>query len=154
MHWRPTIIGLALTLAVLGQTGFLTGCSSTPPRYPESHARFERIATAVQALQQAYKNRGFWAGLEHGYNAHNQYIETTISTGYIGLFLLLFMIFYFGKTALANKDYLTLSCLAFFAISMLTESMFERANAVLLFTSFFPLMLSLSNPHSQNKVVK
>ena len=54
MHWRPTIIGLALTLAVLGQTGFLTGCSSTPPRYPESHARFERIATAVQALQQAY----------------------------------------------------------------------------------------------------
>lgn len=96
------------------------------------------------ALMKAYENRQFWAGLEHGFNAHNQYIETTIASGYVGLSLLLLLLFYYGKTALFNNDYLTLSCLAFFAISMLTESMLERANAVLLFTSFFPLMLGIS----------
>ncbi len=32
----------------------LTGCSSDPPRYPESHDRFERIVQAVATLQQAY----------------------------------------------------------------------------------------------------
>lgn len=103
------------------------------------------------ALMKAYENRQFWAGLEHGYNAHNQYIETTIAAGYIGLLLLFAILFYYGKTAVANYDYLTLSCLAFFAISMLTESMLERANAVLLFTSFFPLMLGISSFNVEKK---
>lgn len=54
VHWRSNTIPLALVFAVLCQTGFLTSCSSTPPRYPESHARFERIVKAVESLQQAY----------------------------------------------------------------------------------------------------
>ena len=45
---------LAFTVVVLCLTGFLASCSSTPPRYPESHARFERIVEAVNSLQQAY----------------------------------------------------------------------------------------------------
>ena len=39
---------------VLCQTAFLTSCSTDPPRYPESHARFERIVEAVNKLQRAY----------------------------------------------------------------------------------------------------
>ncbi len=96
-----------------------------------------------EALFESYENNKFWAGLERKFNAHNQYVETTITIGYVGLMILLLMLFIYGKIALANKDYLTLACLAFFAISMLTESMLERSAAVLLFTSFFPLMLSM-----------
>ena len=54
MHWRSTITPLALILTIVCQIGFQTSCSSTPPRYPESHARFERIVKAVHTLQQAY----------------------------------------------------------------------------------------------------
>ena len=43
-----------LALVVLSSTGFLAGCASDPPRYPESHARFERIVEAVNSLQRAY----------------------------------------------------------------------------------------------------
>ncbi|RMH06779.1 MAG: hypothetical protein D6704_06550 [Nitrospirae bacterium] len=36
---------------------FLTACTSTPPRYPEDHARFERIVEAVETLRRAYEQR-------------------------------------------------------------------------------------------------
>ncbi|WP_447969464.1 hypothetical protein [Nitrospira sp. M1] len=45
---------VAITAVTLSHAGILTGCSSDPPRYPESHARFERIVEAVQTLEQAY----------------------------------------------------------------------------------------------------
>ena len=44
----------ALSLILLCLTEFLVSCSSDPPRYPESHARFERIVEAVRSLQNAY----------------------------------------------------------------------------------------------------
>lgn len=43
-----------MILVFVCQTGLLTGCASDPPRYPESHARFERIVRAVETLQLAY----------------------------------------------------------------------------------------------------
>jgi O-antigen ligase len=79
--------------------------------------------------------------LAQGFNCHNQYVETTLATGFLGLFFLLLMLIVYGKIAIQNKDWLSLSTLLFFAMSMLTESMFERAWAVLLFTFYFPLML-------------
>ncbi len=39
---------------ILSSAGFLVSCSSDPPRYPESHARFERIVEAVNKLKKAY----------------------------------------------------------------------------------------------------
>ena len=44
----------SLLLLILSSTGFLISCSSDPPRYPESNARFERIVEAVNVLRQAY----------------------------------------------------------------------------------------------------
>ncbi len=101
------------------------------------------IGDNSQALYDAYENRGFIKGVTMNYNAHNQYIETMISNGVVGLFSLLIFLFVYMRTASANKDYLLLACLVFFAISMLTESMFQRAWAVLLFNMFFPVLLAL-----------
>lgn len=36
---------------------FLHGCTSTSPRYPEDHARLERIVEAVNKLREAYVTR-------------------------------------------------------------------------------------------------
>lgn len=100
-------------------------------------------------LQETYKKRGFNAGFESHFNAHNQYLETAISTGLIGLGLLLMLLGVYGFIAWRNSDYLTLACLAFFALSMLTESMFERAWAVMLFASYFPISLLLATNKSE-----
>lgn len=94
-----------------------------------------------KALMQAYKNREFWKGLEHRFNAHNQYLETTIATGFIGLGLLLALVLGYGGLAFRQKNYLVLCALLFFALSMLTESMLERVWAVNLFAVFFSVML-------------
>ncbi|GJL66664.1 MAG: hypothetical protein NPIRA05_16350 [Nitrospirales bacterium] len=51
------MMSLAITVLAFGHAGILASCSSTPPRYPESHARFERIVEAVSKLQQAYVSR-------------------------------------------------------------------------------------------------
>ena len=36
---------------------FLPGCGDKPPRYPQDHARFERIVEAVEALRLSYEEQ-------------------------------------------------------------------------------------------------
>ena len=93
-----------------------------------------------KALWDAYEVRGFKKGLEYKFIAHNQYLETMIATGVVGLAYLLFMLFAYGRLAFKSQDYVTLAALAFLAFCMLTESMFERAWAISLFAVFFPFM--------------
>jgi O-antigen ligase len=97
-----------------------------------------------QALWDAYAARGFKKGIEEKYIAHNQYIETMIACGLIGLIALLGMLFYFGRQLFLMGDFTSLACLLFLAFCLLTESMFERAWAITLFSVFFPLMLVTS----------
>lgn len=99
-----------------------------------------------QLLWDAYAARGFKKGVEAEFIAHNQYIETMIACGLIGLIALLAMLFYFGRQLYLKDDLTSLACLLFLAICLLTESMFERAWAITLFAVFFPLMLVLSQP--------
>jgi len=94
-----------------------------------------------KALLDAYEIRGFKKGLVSNFNAHNQYLETMMATGAVGLAYLLFMLFAYGRWALKTEDYVTLACLLFLSFSMLTESMFERSWAITLFAVFFPFMV-------------
>ena len=102
-----------------------------------------------KALIDAYKARGFKKGVELNFIAHNQYIETMIACGLVGLLALLFMLSYYGKLLYAKKDFAVLACLIYLAFCMLTESMFERSLAITLFSVFFPLMLLLNATHQE-----
>jgi O-antigen ligase len=102
-----------------------------------------------EALFKAYAKNEFWVGLEKKYNAHNQYLETTMALGAIGLLLLGALLVFYGRLAWSQNNYLVIVCLVFFAISMLTESMFARAWAVLLFNAFIPLFLVLEQKELQ-----
>jgi O-antigen ligase len=95
-----------------------------------------------QALVDKYEELGFYVGVERKYNAHNQYLETTVASGFVGLLFLLFFIGFWMKRSLQNKDVAIFFALLFFAFCMLTESMFERAWAVIFFAVFFSVMLS------------
>ncbi len=95
------------------------------------------------ALLEAYRARGFWVGLERKYNAHNQYIETWLMLGVVGVGLLLALLLHYATLAWKEKRFLIFACLLFFSISMLTESMLERAWAIVLFNVFFPLLASI-----------
>lgn len=93
------------------------------------------------ALHEAYKTLNFHVGVERHFNAHNQYVETTIASGLVGLALLLLLLAGYIFLAVKHKNYLLIAAIGYFALSMLTESMLERAWAVILYAVFFPLFL-------------
>jgi len=96
------------------------------------------------ALIETYRAKQFWEGLSKRYNAHNQYLESFIAIGLVGLSLLLLSLFYYLIAFWKKGDYLNVLNLLFLMICLLTESMFERMWGILLFTLFFPLMMYLS----------
>ena len=96
------------------------------------------VGDAMEELLDYYQKEAFHEGLKNRYNTHNQYIETWIATGFFGFAILIFMLVVFAIKMLQQKQFWLLACLAFFALCMLTESMFERASCVILFVTFFP----------------
>ncbi len=55
LPYRALVI--LLVILYFSPLTWLAGCQSTPPKYPEDHARFDRIVKAVFALKSAYKNK-------------------------------------------------------------------------------------------------
>ena len=49
---------VCMMLVVLGMGGLTeTGCSKKAPKYPEDHARFQRVVQAIKTLETAYVNK-------------------------------------------------------------------------------------------------
>lgn len=98
------------------------------------------IGDAQHVLDDTYQALGFKSALSHRHNAHNQFLETGLQAGLLGIVLLLALFFRYGQLAWRSVDWLTLACLSFFLLCLLTEAMLERAWGVVLFNSLFPLL--------------
>lgn len=70
------------------------------------------------------------------YGTHNQYLYMLLSTGYIGLVILLFWIFYLFKISFKHNLILFLFFFTFCLICMLTENILARNDGVLFFGLF------------------
>lgn len=87
-------------------------------------------------LANAYRENNFTTGVSGGLNCHNQFLNTLVTLGLIGLLSLL-LIYYFGfKTAVKNKDWIYFSFLLIMFLNSLTESIFEKQNGILFFAAF------------------
>jgi len=100
-----------------------------------------------QRFIQAYKNNNLEYAAATELNAHNQYIQTLVSTGILGLLLLLTIIGYGFWFVYINRDMLLFLFFTIISVNFIFESMLERVFGVLFFV-FFLLILS-SKP--QNK---
>lgn len=103
------------------------------------------------SLQEVYRERGFHEGLRHGFNAHNQYLETLLALGWVGLSFLAILLILYGRIFWQRGQWALLAGLLFFCLCMITESMLERAWAVLLFNLFFPFFAATPVSHGENK---
>lgn len=83
------------------------------------------------------------------FNAHNQYFETLIGLGIIGLLVFLSVISVAIRNASKGKNAIYLISVLIFAASCITESMLERQNGIVFF-SFFSVFL-LVNKYSKEK---
>ena len=67
------------------------------------------------------------------YNTHNQYLDITLKTGVLGLFLFLFFLIWNIRDAIKSKNNLLILIIIFYSIVFLTENILLRQSGVILF---------------------
>lgn len=92
------------------------------------------LGDARGELLQTYENNDFTLGIENKFNCHNQYLENTLAGGIVGLSLLIAVFLVGFTTGWRRKNGVLILSVAYFALAILTESMFERFQGVVLFT--------------------
>jgi len=78
-------------------------------------------------------------------NAHNQFLQTFLDHGILGLFLLGFLISYSFYFAIKTKNYLLSMLMISIFINILFESMLERGHGIFAFTLFYCLFIAKNN---------
>jgi len=89
------------------------------------------------ALMRQYEKVNFRRAYIYGMNTHNQYLQTTLDAGLLGLLLLIIMLF---MPLLRRANSIT--AIAFYLIiivSLITESFFRRQFGVVFYSFFFSL---------------
>lgn len=77
-----------------------------------------------------------------GLNTHNQFLETAVEVGLIGLVLLVLIIIYGLRSGIKNKNWLLIFLVSSLAFNCLFESMLERQAGIVFYT--FWIFLSLN----------
>jgi O-antigen ligase len=93
-------------------------------------------------LYEEYLNLNFETGFLNNYNAHNQYLETTLFFGITGLFLLLLILYILTVKSNQVKDMIGLSITIVFIIFMITESILERHSGIVIFAFLSSMIVS------------
>lgn len=82
---------------------------------------------------------GFHQLVEDDLNPHNQYLQTTLEIGIIGLLLLLGFIGFSIHLAIKHRNFLLLVLVSGLAFNMLFESMFQRQSGIVFYAFWVPL---------------
>lgn len=98
-------------------------------------------------LQKCYEKNNFW-GHVFRFNTHNQYLETAVALGLIGLLILLSYLGIIFYEAVAQKNTLLLSLITLLSVSFITEAMLNRQKAIVLMAFFVSLLLSYASNSS------
>lgn len=92
------------------------------------------IGDANASIYNSYPNFDLEKYKDRRYNAHNQFIQTYVGLGFIGLGLLLFIFISYFKFFLKQKFLLGVVFVSASFISYITESFLERQIGIVLFT--------------------
>lgn len=95
-----------------------------------------------EALNNEYKDLDFKLGLEESHNAHNQYFQVLLESGWPGLFVFVAVLVICLLMGIRRKDWLYTGFIMLFAFNILTESVLETQSGVLFFALFNTLFLA------------
>jgi len=108
------------------------------------------MGDANKDITKSNYNEGLYKFVELKYNAHNQYIQTFVGIGVLGVLCLFFILYYFF---IANSSsYLSLTSKAFFVyllVVFLTESYLERHHGLVFISFIMCLTFSKENKSLQ-----
>jgi len=86
------------------------------------------------------------------HNVHNQYLETLLRNGFIGLFFYLVILYCLLISSIKSKNYIYISFLFVFIIASTTESYLVRQIGITLFTFFTLLFYTHFNFFKKNTI--
>ena len=95
------------------------------------------VGDANDLLYQRYELNGLSGALLHRLNAHNQYFQTAIGLGFVGLLLLVLLTFWQLIAAFIKRRVLLLVFALIISLNFLVESMLQTSAGVLYFTFFY-----------------
>lgn len=106
------------------------------------------IGDADESIYEAYPNFNLEHYKEREYNAHNQFIQTYVALGLVGVVILLWMFIHFTVLFHREKLYIGLIFVLSSFILFQTESAFERQAGIMLFVFFVSLFVQFSFQNS------
>lgn len=106
-------------------------------------------------LEESYKRNKFVYGYREKFNAHNQFIETTLAIGLVGLMVLLAIFFYAFYTAYKYKLWHVAAVTAYIFLCFLSESYLERQWGVVFIGFMMPALLEceIALQHDEKKIL-
>ena len=99
----------------------------------------EKIADSL--MVEEYKDKKLKVPVKDRYHSHNQYLQTLVQYGIIGLLVLLGVLFWPMIKVFRKSDYLGFLWLLLFSMSAVTESVFTRQWGIFSFAFFTSLLL-------------
>jgi len=104
------------------------------------------VGDADDSICESYEKFGLYKFAKREYNAHNQFIQTFVGTGLIGLSILLLIFIYYFKLFYKNNFLLGYLFLIVSFVLFLTESFLQRYHGIVMFSfilSFYSNFLML-----------
>lgn len=99
-----------------------------------------------------YVSLTYWKNTR--FNAHNQFLETSLAIGLLGLCVFITGIVFALNRAVKTKNRIYIAFMIVFLCSCLTESMLERQNGIVFFAFFNSfLIMNSANEKGTNKVI-
>lgn len=103
----------------------------------------------IDELMKVYKERNFHYAYEREWGVHNQYIETMVCFGLLGLAVFIYGFIYPVYLSTKKGNYLHALVLILFLLALVTESVLNRFMGIVLF-AFFNSLLAYNNLSREN----
>lgn len=94
------------------------------------------LAGSKELLKKKYEDKNFILGVTEKYNVHNQYLETCLNSGFIGLLLFLWLILKPLASAFKERKILLLILLLHYMLASLVESALTVQKELIFFWFF------------------
>ena len=94
---------------------------------------------------------------EHGaiqYNPHNQFLQTGIEIGVLGLLALLFMVGVTWRIARQHKNYLLMAVVASLVLNSLFESILQRQSGIVFYSFWICLLVMMTTSFVKEELIE
>jgi len=101
-------------------------------------------------LKKKYFEKGLYISYLNEFNTHSEYLSILIKTGFVGLALFIYILYFGFASAILKKDVLFLSFMVMVTIVSVSENILDLNKGIFFYSFFFPLFLWSNSAEKKN----